>query len=293
VVELSPGCIVGFYGSGSCLETEKEWEKTLGGKKFGLIRIYDFWRTDFKKDCIQSVVQDGRIPWVSHKAQPSRGGTPVPWARVADGSEDAVVIAMADFYRDLGSEVWYIFHHEPRGDPNGSAADFIGAWRRVWQVFQDRGASQVRFAWCLAGFQFDETGDKAAAAWYPGDDCVDIVAPDRYASFNGCGDYENDTFEGRFRTVLQFAAEHDKPVAPAEWGCDRHPNDPAARPNWIRAAAAHMKANLRFIGFAWYNSEPPVCDWVLSDPESQEAWKQSFSDDPYFVTRLGTAAAPS
>jgi hypothetical protein len=54
-----------------------------------------------------------------------------------------------------------------------------------------------------------------------------------------------------------------------------------------------MKANLRFIGFAWYNSEPPVCDWVLSDPESQEAWKQSFSDDPYFVTRLGTAAAPS
>jgi hypothetical protein len=282
-----PGCIVGFYGSGSCFDTEKEWEQTLGGKRFGLVRIYDFWTADFKKECIGAVAQDGRVPWVSHKAKASNRGSQVPWASIADGSQDAVIVAMADFYKGLGSEVWYVFHHEPRGDPNGTAADFINAWRRVWQVFHDRGADSVRFSWCLAGFQFDEAGQNGAAGWYPGDGYVDIVAPDRYASFTGCGGYENDTFEGRFRPVLQFADEHDKPVAPAEWGCDRHPGDPTARPNWIRAAAAYMKANGRFIGFAWYNSEPPECDWVLSDPESQQAWRESFTDDPYFVTRLG------
>ena len=64
-----------------------------------------------------------------------------------------------------------------RGDPAGTTADFVAAYRHIRDRFQADGLTNVLYAWTMSGATF---GTASATADDPGDYAVDVVASDGY-----------------------------------------------------------------------------------------------------------------
>ena len=76
-------------------------------------------------------------------------GTIIPWASVATAQPGdplyADLVSWADRVRDYGMPVEVTFHHEPTAPNgvNGTASDFVAAWRRFVDVFRAEGAANA------------------------------------------------------------------------------------------------------------------------------------------------------
>ncbi len=134
-----------------------------------------FWRDE------QDDIATGRTPMVSWTGQ----GTTA--AAIASGSEDANIARVADAVKALGGRVLVRFAYEmdqPRSGPRylGSPAQFIAAWRHVYDMFQARGVSNARFVWAPIAANY-ATG--VAQSFYPGNRYVDWIGADGYNWYPG------------------------------------------------------------------------------------------------------------
>jgi hypothetical protein len=113
-------------------------------------------------------------------------GTVYPWADVASGVYDGELVALMDNIARWaatagGKKVFLAFHHEPEDDvggPYGSAADYVAAYRHVYDLAVAR---QVRdsliFVWNMGGYR---TRVHQWNELYPGDGYVDWLGYDPY-----------------------------------------------------------------------------------------------------------------
>lgn len=149
--------------------------------------------------------------------------SPYTWTQVASGTANSYLTARANECKALGKPIFVCFHHEAEGEVGksgfGSAADYVGMWRKAVGQFRAAGATNVRFAWIQSGWSVPLLGPI-----YPGDDVVDVIGQDPYCPqpwLNTSGAHGLES--GFSNHITNFAdwAHTNHPTKPqmiAEWG---------------------------------------------------------------------------
>ena len=87
---------------------------------------------------------------------PSSGG-PTSLAAQPGSALYNDIVRWADRIRDYGVPIYFTFNHEPESKRqlgNGEAPDFIAAWRKIHDIFAERGATNVKFMWIMTDYSF-------------------------------------------------------------------------------------------------------------------------------------------
>ncbi len=212
-------------------------------------------------------------------------------SQINSGSQDALITSRAEGLKGLSGTVLLRWFAEADTSASagavGTPSDYISAWRRIHNIFAERGATNVRFVWCPTAWGF-KTGD--AQKFYPGDAYVDWICAD---GFNWApakpGAYWA-SFAQIFQPFYDWAATRGKPLMIGETGVQERA--PGEKAQWITAARTAIKDRFRQIrAFVYFDSlkqeTSGAYDWqVDSTPASYDAFK-AMGADPFF----GTAAS--
>ena len=206
-----------------------------------------FWRDE------QDDIATGRTPMVSWTGQ----GTTA--AAIASGSEDANIARVADAVKALRGRVLVRFAYEmdqPRGGPRylGSPAQFIAAWRHVYDMFQARGVSNARIVWAPIAANY-ATG--VAQSFYPGNRYVDWIGADGYNWYPGRPGSKWTTFGDIFARFYAWAAPRGKPLIVAETGVQEDPAVPGRKAAWFPDAAAWIRSHSAIRAVSYFDGISP------------------------------------
>ena len=224
-----------------------------------------FWRDE------QDDIATGRTPMVSWTGQ----GTTA--AAIASGSEDANVARVAAAVKALGGRVLIRFAYEmdqPRSGPRylGSPAQFIAAWRHVYDMFQARGVSNARFVWAPIAANY-ATG--VAQSFYPGNRYVDWIGADGYNWYPGRPGSKWTPFGDIFSAFYAWAAPRGKPLIVAETGVQEDPTVPGRKAAWFADAAAWIRSHSAIRAVSYFDGiSPKGYDFrVDTSSASFDAWR--------------------
>lgn len=137
-----------------------------------------------------------------------------------------------------------------------SAADYIGVWRRIHRIFQQEGATNVRWVWSpTAGLP----GGPPLEAWFPGPAYVDVVGVDGYNW--GTSQVWSSWVQPAelFAQILDevHAITGDMPVTISEVGCAEAGGDKA---EWIRSLVTYLCEQTDVDGLTWFEHDKET-DW--------------------------------
>jgi hypothetical protein len=256
--------------------------ETCDGHALGVDREYHKWDDAFPTVHEQHSRDDGRTLILSWKAQ-TRAGAEVHWSDIASGAQDATIDARAAGVKAFGATVYLIFHHEPEdevGTVNGSAADFVAAWRHVHDRFAQDGVTNVRWLLDLMTWTFDPHSGRNPEDFWPGATYVDAVGADGY-NWYGCRGTKWVSFGAEFSPFYDWSVSKAKPAIAVEWGSTEDPADPNRKATWIADAAAWVKAHPNMVGLTYFDSPADCTWWADTTPQSLAAFA-SVANDPYF-----------
>ena len=270
LIPPASGVLFGAYVSptadGQSPDTVSALESSIG-RKLDINRIYSNWDTSEPSSQAVWDISNGIIPLISIDALTTSGV--VPWSQIASGADDAAIVAQAQGLASLNAPVLLSFSHEPAIDTaNGTAADFVRAWRHYVTVVRHY-APNVSFVLIL---NLGSYGPASVAQWYPGDAYVDWVGVDGYNVFGcrGPGGPVWEDFGSIFANFYKFAVAHDKPAAIAEWASTEDPNTPGRKANWITAAGQTLESWPQIKAVSYFDSagHDPRCAWTLDSSSS-------------------------
>jgi hypothetical protein len=196
----------------------------------------------------------------------------VSWASVANGNHDGDIKRWATALKGTGTRL-VSFSHEPMSKSNhskGTASTFIAAWKRVVNVFNAQGATNVQWVWNVTShsFRISSSDPDYGAKWYPGDSYVDFVAGEAYNRYK-CGT-ANFSFANRIKEIFAFAKSHGKKMVVAEFGSNAF----SGRPAWIKDAMTYMNNNRAYFrGAFYYNTIYGSCHFKLSTSADYTAFR--------------------
>ena len=273
------GARVGFDPAATDRRTAQTAFETMIGRTVSLDREYYTWNAPWPTADDAWSRDQGRTLFISWNSR-NADKTWTSWSSIASGAWDATIDARAADLAAFGAPVIFSFHHEPEGDPAGTAAEFIAAYRHVRDRFQADGVTNVLYAWTMSASSF---GTASANAYYPGDDAVDVVASDGY-NWAFCPTRPTATwrtFEQVFTAFHAFGAAHDKPMVIAEWGSNEDPTIIGRKATWIDEAATQMMRWPDIRGAIYYN-ENIACPRQVDSSASSLASFRQMGADPYF-----------
>jgi hypothetical protein len=179
---------------------------------------------------------------------------------------------------------------------------FNEAWRHMYRIFQQEGATNVIWTWTAnaAGFKDKRkytNNEPPAPYFYPGDEYVDWIASDGYnwgVSKRNQGDRWRQVLE-IFDEFMVFARQHPKPIMIGEYGAQEQTEDPEAKPEWMRLAhdvlidkpktadCKHCGAYSDVAAVVYFDVDyGGHGDWrIMSSDTSLAAFKEA-ADDPWF-----------
>jgi beta-mannanase len=204
------------------------------------------------------------------------------YARINDGSQDALITASAKRIAAYGKPMFLRFAWEMNGDwfawsgaqNNRDTQGYIAAWRHVHDIFALAGAGNVTWVWVPNWNSKPVESWNAAARYYPGDSYVDWVGVD---GFSSSGESADTLFTPTFDAYAKR-----KPFMIAETGVLESPGPKAA---WINDLATWVKARPAVAALVWFDTDTDadgVRNWrVDSTPAALNAYRQLVAD-PYF-----------
>jgi beta-mannanase len=256
------------------------------GRKLDIDNHYYKWGEAFPNWKEPWDFQNGRIPLISW------GSTYT--SQVNSGSQDAWIRARADEVKALGKPVLLRWFWEMDAmaaevqEKAGTPAQFISAWRRIVNIFNNRGATNVQWAWCGSAWLFT-TG--RAQTFYPGDAYVDWICadgynwPDKWREFNDI-----------FADFYAWAGPKPHRLMVAETGSVE--GTVGQKGQWVTNARNAVKNSMRDIkAFVYFDSlssswSGGQFDWrVDTTLPSYDAYKNMAADSyfkPVHTTVLGT-----
>jgi hypothetical protein len=268
------------------------------GRKLAVVRVFKSWNSAFPTKYDTWLKSTGHLLMMSVQARRTDGSV-VLWRSIANAQPGSTlykqIVSWAQRIKSFGAHMYFIFNHEPeswRGLDNGTAADFIAAWRKIVTVFRNQGVTNVGYTWTMTAWGFKRTDSRAARNYYPGDAYVDNIGADAY-NFYTCRT-DQKTKWTPLSTILsgwlQFGKAHStKGMVIPEIGSVEDPNWAGRKADWIRAGYAWLKNQLgsRLRVVAWWHDEAPetrypACAfWVDSTTSSLGAFKTEGQDTYY------------
>lgn len=287
VTAPADGRWIGFYQAGNCQSMDAL--VALESQVATHAAVVNLFVSDaaegFPASRAQSIAARGSIPMVTLEFWSAKSGGATG---IANGSRDAYLNGFADAARAHGGQVWIRPFHEMNGDwypwagaySGNSPAQVVAAWRHVKQLFAARGATNVKFVWCVNNESVPNTAANAIGAYWPGDAYVDYLAIDGYnfgtsASWSTWRSFGS-VIGASYGTVTALSA---KPLFLAETGCVEQGGNKAA---WITDMFKVIKTGYpRITGVCWFNVNDAAttnADWrVDSCSASLAAFKSSVS----------------
>jgi hypothetical protein len=146
----------------------------------------------------------------------------------------------------------------------GSAEEYVAAARYYVEFMRAYGV-RARYVFAPEAFDF---GAKMSV-WYPGDDVIDVLAPDGY-DWNGPSACDADkSFSSIFAPVHQAAVDHGKLWGVSETGVAYRPWNPGYQASWLAEAGRALvswRSDLAYVAY-WYNNITTArCDWSFHAP---------------------------
>jgi hypothetical protein len=253
------------------------------GTKFAIDHRYFNWPDPFSVELMRNTAADGRIPFLAFQTV-NKSGPKITYADIAAGHYDASLDARADAAKAFGKPMFVSFDHEPnaRIGKNGTAAEYVAAWRHIVDVFRQRGATNVSFVYVQTAASF-RSGSPLDEALYPGDDYIDWVAADGY-NFFGCeGKAAGWTpFKQIFNAFYTWGKAKNKPMMIAELGVSEDPSNPGRKAEWYRQAGQQLQDFPGIKAVVYYNGAPICPNWVDSSSESLAGF-QDFAKQSLFI----------
>jgi len=250
-------------------------------RKLDIVHRYVRWDEPFPTQEDRTIA-NGRIPLLSWRGTKTTS--------VESGSQDRIIKARAADVKAFGKPVFLEWFWEMNGNRRAanavSPADYIGAWKRIRQLFAKAGATNAVWVWCPTAKGFE---DGTAAAWYPGDASVDWVCADGYNWAPLWPDAPWRTFSEIFTPAYNFAVAHSKPLMVGETGAlERGPGDKAA---WIDDVHNLLETQFTDVkALVWYDarhtalSTGPDIHYDFRIDTSPSAFKafKALAHDPFF-----------
>ncbi len=218
-----------------------------------------------------------------------------PWVdlkEIAKGAYDNVLRNYAQKCKEWGDEIRIRFGHEMIHDDNPSTygwypwqdkpVEYKEAFKRIYNVFQEVGANNVKFVWSPNNYLDNNTPPtlEVLEKYFPGINYVDWLGIDGYNWGSA-----QDTFDKLFHIVYFILTTHteifgNKPIMLGEFACA----EGDFKPKWIEEALKKLKEEYTKIkAFYWFNITKEK-DWrIESSPESLEAFKKAINDS-YFIS---------
>jgi hypothetical protein len=246
--------------------------------------IYDQWTTP-----------DGPVAPILANVKAEPGMAPmVSWnlsltgGAVTGGSKDSYIKAQADAIRTYAKPVFVRLDWEMNATwypdwnaPGVTPAQYVAAWRHVYQIFQQEGAANAAFVWCPT--LWNGPGGLSPSAWYPGDQYVDWIGVDAYPQsavesfiLHGPGGLDDQE---------AFAAQHEKPMMVAEWAPALPQPDTAAAIDLLFDFAAEYPKTVKAL--VYFDFVTGGKDYTLADhPVGAAEFRKRVDGDPHFLTSL-------
>jgi len=241
------------------------------GAKVGVVRIFARWDTTFPGPHHRELLDEGRLVHLSVRPRTDAGRT-IAWSEIAAAQPGSAIYDQLELWvttvAAYGDQVYFTLNHEPEtadSAANGSAEDYIAAWRKMASLLRAAGGDEVQTVLVLGRGAY---ADGSIDDWYPGDDVVDIIGVDAYNWYD-CQGTNREWTKARHLLLpaFDFASDHDKRLAIPEIASTEDPEDPARKAEWIRqlgdvAADAELGSQIEFVAwFSVHDRSWPDCEW--------------------------------
>ncbi len=268
----------------------------LVGRMPAVVLSFQLWGArahDFPKQCMGNVIARGAAPMLTW--EPWAGAITDPTYKLSNivrGDFDSYIRRYAQGAKAWGHPFLLRFAHEMNGNwypwgtmagaPNrNSPSDYVAAWRHVHDIFDQVGASNVRWVWSpnVMGYVGD-TPSPSYASLYPGDAYVDWVGLDGYNSGTsqaGSGTSQTglgwrsleDLFAPSYKAMTSLTS---KPLMIAETASSERGGSKAA---WITHGFLHaLPTRLPRVQVVVWFDKPKEADWsVTSSSSSLQAYR--------------------
>ncbi|HTT63883.1 MAG TPA: glycosyl hydrolase [Bryobacteraceae bacterium] len=269
ILEPASGAWLGlYYGAGTVAQTNAK----LGRQPRIHLKYYS-WANDWTGDTTKADLASGRIPLVNW--EPAK----IDFAKIADGSLDATILARAKGAKALGEKFFLDFAAEMNGDEawsGNNAPLYVSAYRHIHDLFVAAGATNVVWAWC-PNVTDTHGGNRTTMDYYPGDAYVDWTGVDGYNWGTKNGGWQS--FEQVFKNIYPLLAAKKKPILIGETASCPAGGDKA---KWIDAIIPTLQRSFPLIkGVVWFDINKE-CDWrISSSPEAERSFIRMMND-PYF-----------
>jgi plastocyanin len=266
-------------------ERQQAWTdfEAKTGRTMTLDREYYLWNEPWPTADDEWSRDQGRTLFFSWKAALGDRSC-IYWADIANGLHDAEIDAQAAKIIAFGAPIFFAFNHEPTTvhtfEACGTASDFVNAWKHIRNRFIADGVTNVTYAWTMTAWSFLQNN---AAAYYPGNAAVDVMAADGYNWF-GCTFHRGPWREPEeiFVDWHDFGVSRGKPMIIAEYGTGEDPDIPGRKAQWFANFGDLMKQWPDIKGVSYYNNGNGSCDrWVDTSDTSLDAFSQ-MGADPWF-----------
>jgi hypothetical protein len=210
---------------------------------------------------------------------------------LSGGSQDAFIRQWAQAAKAYGRPVYVRLMHEMNDhnypwslgvNGNTSPAQYVAAWRHIVGIFQQVGATNVQFVWCVGA----NPKNSPLQALYPGDAYVQWASIDGYNRLKNQPGWETmaDIFGRAYQEITSFS---DRPIMIAETGSVEDPGNPQAKAQWITTGFLdqipqefpRIKAVLYFDSVGRGFTYP-----LSSSPQAMAAFKQVAASPEYQAT---------
>lgn len=236
----------------------------------------------YMQNFVQWDIDNGRIPLIAF-------GSGMDMQQVVRGRFDKYFGRFADQVKALNAPVFLRYAHEM--DASGNArwvhgpTTEIAAWRHVYNIFQQHGATNGVWVWNPTSYGFRKAdGSQPAVKYYPGDQYVDWLGADAY-NWGNCRPGFPFFWQGiqeNLQNWYNWADSMGKPLMIPEFGTSENPNDPTAKAAWYAQAAQvfqNQMPDIRAVVY-FYSNTDSGCAWKASTSATSLAGFKAMSNQP-------------
>ncbi len=273
------------------------------GRKLDVVRDFVLWDSEFP-NAYHSQLKDSGQPLILSVKSKRIDQTVIPFADVAAAQPGSPlygeIVSWAQRIKAYGAPMYFTYNHEPESSasfPMGEDVEFIAAWRRVHEIFDEQGVTNVTWMWIMTDYAFwvGSNARNDGSKWYPGDDYVDAMGIDAYNWYTCRVGINNrwKSLEEIITPFRDFGAQHpDKELWLTEYASTEDPEQPGRKAEWLAEAQELFKQPdfAQFAGVSQFDYKDHAgCQWYYDSSPSALAAFRTWGDDPFYN---GAAAPP-